>query len=166
MRILIATLHVRASAQAVPLAAGCLKACLPKELQQQTKLIDLFPETETALLCQQLLDDNPEIIAFPLYVWNRQQILQLTQLLRQKKPGVILLAGGPEASADSQRVLLEGSLDGIVRGEGEVSFAELIMQFDSGNIPAGIAGFLPVSQNTVTIPSAAVCPNLSTLPSP
>ena len=166
MRILIATLHVRASAQAVPLAAGCLKACLPKELQQQTKLIDLFPETETALLCQQLLDYNPEIIVFPLYVWNRQQILRLTQLLRQKKPEIILLAGGPEASADSQRVLLEGSLDGIVRGEGEVSFAELIMQFGSGNIPAGIAGFLSASQNNVPLPPAAVCPDLSTLPSP
>ncbi|MCD6583013.1 MAG: radical SAM protein [Desulfuromusa sp.] len=167
MRILIATLHVRASAQAVSLAAGCLKACLPTELQQQTKLIDLFPETDTALLCQQLLDLNPTIIAFPLYVWNRQQILHLTKLLRQKKPDIILLAGGPEASADSQNVIIDGSLDGIIRGEGEVSFAELIRQLSTGKSPTGIAGFLSTAQNTdPTLPAAAVCSNLSILQSP
>ena len=166
MRILIATLHVRASAQAVPLAAGCLKACLSTELQQQTKLIDLFPDAETALQCRQLLDFDPAIIAFPLYVWNREQILRLTHLLRQEKPEIILLAGGPEASADSQNVIKEGSLDGIIRGEGEVSFADLIMQFGTGKSPAVIAGFLPAAQKTVVNPPATVCPDLSTLASP
>ncbi len=166
MSILIATLHVRPSMQAVPLAAGCLKAGLPDNLQQQTELIELFPETDTALLCQQLLDLNPRIIAFPLYVWNRIQILLLSRLLRQKKPDLILLAGGPEASADSRRVLKEGLLDGIIRGEGEVSFAELIIKFRAGKSPAGAAGFLSATEDTRTLPVAAVCPDLSILPSP
>ncbi|MEA3543818.1 MAG: B12-binding domain-containing radical SAM protein [Thermodesulfobacteriota bacterium] len=166
MHILLATLHVRASAQAVSLAAGCLKACLPPELQQQTKLIDLFPEAGTDTMCQQLLDFNPTIIAFPLYVWNRQKILQLSQRLRQKKPDLILLAGGPEASADSQKVMTSGALDGVIRGEGEVSFAELIIQFNAGKSPTEIVGFLPASQTSVTIPAVAVCPDLSILPSP
>ncbi|MEA3362183.1 MAG: radical SAM protein [Thermodesulfobacteriota bacterium] len=166
MSILIATLHVRPSMQAVPLAAGCLKASLPVELQQQTQLIDLFPETDTALLCQQLLDQDPQVIAFPLYVWNRNQILLLSRLLRQRKPDLILLAGGPEASADSRRVLKDGLLDGIIRGEGEVSFAELIMKFSVGKSTAGAAGFLSATEDTATLPVAAVCPDLSILPSP
>ncbi len=166
MRILIATLHVRASAQAVPLAAGCLKASLPTELQQQTKLIDLFPQADVASLCQQLLDLNPTIIAFPLYVWNRHQILLLSKLLRQKRPNLILIAGGPEASADSQRVIKEGALDGIIRGEGEVSFAEVIMKLNSKKPTSGITGFLSASSEAHTIPSAAVCSDLSILPSP
>lgn len=166
MRILLATLHVRASTQAVPLAAGCLKACLPPDLQQQTALIDLFPLADTASLCQQLLDFNPEIIAFPLYVWNREQILHLSRLLRQKKPDLILLAGGPEASADSRNVIIEGSLDGIIRGEGEASFAELIIKLSTGKTLAGVAGFLSATQDPHTIPRAAVCPDLSVLPSP
>ncbi|MDX2478972.1 MAG: radical SAM protein [Desulfuromusa sp.] len=166
MRILIATLHVRASTQAVPLAAGCLKACLPPDFQQQTELIDLFPEADTASLCQQLLDLKPAIIAFPLYVWNRNQILHLTRLLRQQKPELNMLAGGPEASADSQKVMKEGSLDGIIRGEGETSFAELIIKLSAGKAVTGIAGFLSASQNSHTIPPAAVCSDLSILPSP
>lgn len=166
MLILLATLHVRASAQAVPLAAGCLKASLPTNLRQQTELIDLFPEMDTASLCQQLLDRNPTVIAFPLYVWNRKKILLLSQQLRQKKPELILLAGGPEASADSQKVITEGALDGVIRGEGEVSFADLILKLCAGEPATNITGFLSASQNTLTIPPAAVCPDLSLLLSP
>ncbi len=166
MHILIATLHVRPSAQAVSLAAGSLKACLPIELQTQTDLIDLFPATDIEGLAQQLLKYRPSIIAFPLYLWNRRQILQLSRLLRQKKPDLILLAGGPEASADSLKVLEEGRLNGVVRGEGEVSFAELITQFSSGEPPAEAAGFISATENGEIIPAAAICPDLSRLPSP
>ena len=44
MQIVLATLHVRPSAQAVPLAAACLAAALPEERRQQTHLLDLFPD--------------------------------------------------------------------------------------------------------------------------
>ena len=166
MRILLATLHVRPSAQAIPLAAGSLKACLSTELQQRTDLIDLFPDKDIESLAQQLLNHTPDIIAFPLYLWNRLQILQLSRLLRQKKPDLILLAGGPEASADSLKVIEEGALDGVTRGEGEVSFAELIMQFSAGESPIGAAGFISATQKGEILPAAAICPDLSLLPSP
>ncbi len=166
MRILIVTLHVRASAQAVPLAAGCLKACLPTSLQQQTDLIDLFPEIDTMSQAQQLLDLNPSVIAFPLYLWNRKDILLLSQQLRQKKPDLILLAGGPEASADSHNVIIEGALDGVIRGEGEVAFADSISALYEKTSTSEIPGFLSATQTEATIPPAAVCPDLSLLPSP
>ena len=166
MHILIATLHVRASTQSVPLAAGCLKACLPIELQQQTELIDLFPDSDNTTLCQLLLDRNPTIIAFSLYVWNRHQILLLSRLLRKKRPDLILIAGGPEASADSHNVVKEGALDGVIRGEGEASFAKLIKTLSAGNPATEIAGFLSATPNNVTLPSAAVCSDLSLLASP
>jgi len=166
MRILIATLHVRRSTQAVALAAGSLKACLPADLQQQTDLIDLFPDVAIEDLTQQLLDYSPKIIAFPLYLWNRQQILQLSRQLRQNRPDLILLAGGPEASADSSRVIAEGLLDGVVRGEGEASFTELITRFIGGESPAGAAGFIATTHDKQQLPAAAICPDLSLLPSP
>ena len=50
MTIVIATLHVRRSAQAVPLAAGCLAAALPRELPQATWLRDLDPEHSAAAI--------------------------------------------------------------------------------------------------------------------
>ena len=166
MPILIATLHVRPSAQAVSLAAGSLKASLTAELRHQTTLVDLFPDTATEGLVQQLLEYDPTIIAFPLYLWNRTQILSLSRLLRQKKPDLILLAGGPEASADSRKVIVEGLLDGVVRGEGEVSFAELMTRLSSGESTTGTVGFLAATDYGDPLPAAAVCPDLSLIPSP
>ncbi|SEA77819.1 Radical SAM superfamily enzyme YgiQ, UPF0313 family [Desulfuromusa kysingii] len=166
MQIIIATLHVRASDQAVSLAAGCLKSSLPLNTQRNTTLIDLFPEQTSASICSQLLELNPTIIAFPLYVWNREQILHICTLLRQKKPELFLIAGGPEASADSHKVIQEGSLDGVMRGEGEVSFAELIHRLSTGASPAGIAGFLSTTADNAATPDPTVCPDLSALTSP
>ena len=166
MRIIIATLHVRPSAQAVPLAAGCIKACLPQNLQAQTQLVDLFPTTTTASLCKQLLKLNPDLIAFPLYVWNRTQNLELMQLLRQQQPNIIIIAGGPEASADCTRLMATGVLDGILRGEGEVAFAELIIRLIAAKPTTGLAGYLAANSTTNKLPIAAVCPDLAVLPSP
>ena len=131
MNILIVTLHVAPSAQAVALAAGCLKAALPRHLQKRTTLLDIYPDQRLEELCTTLLTHNPEVIAFPLYVWNRAQILELSRRLKQERPEVFLLAGGPEAGADSFGVLQEGELDGIIRGEGEHPFAELMSNLEA-----------------------------------
>lgn len=140
MIIVLPTLHVRPSAQAVPLAAGCLAAALPKPLRQGVRLLDLFPEASLAAMQQQILALNPQLVAFPLYLWNRGQILQLSRKLRQARPGLLLAAGGPEAASDPQAVLAEGELDLVIRGEGEITFAELAGRLAAGQGYADVAG--------------------------
>ena len=167
MRILLVTLHVRPSDQAVPLAAANLKAVLPENLQQDTELVNLFPGETTAARCRQLLQSEPQIIAFSLYAWNRLEVLALSRLLKQHQSGLILLAGGPEASADSKAILTEGNLDGVARGEGEAVFADLVNAFVSGKKPVSIPGYLSVDhQDSNLAETAATCPELADLPSP
>ncbi len=166
MHILIATMHVRPSAQAVPLAAGCIKACLPAGLQQQTDLIDLFPEVNIEQLCRQILSFNPTIIAFPLYAWNRVQVLSIVHRLRSDCPELTVVAGGPEASADSQRLIVEGGFDGIFCGEGEVAFADLISRLIEKRSTVGVQGYLSAGGKEEKLPTAAVCRDLASLPSP
>ncbi len=164
MRILLPTLHVRRSAQAVALAAGNLKAALPAEQQLQTELLDLYLEQPLDTQLQQILASQPELVAFPLYVWNRQPVLQLCRELRRQRPDLTLLAGGPEASADPATVLQQGALDGVLCGEGEIAFAQLVVAKVRGEEPTGIDGyFAPGSSER---PTAASCPDLAKLPSP
>ncbi len=166
MRIIIATSHVRASSQAVPLAAGCLRAALPHYFRARTKLLDLFPEQDDVEIIDRLLQTRPDLIAFPLYVWNRNQILRLTTGLRQRQPGIFLVAGGPEASADPHGVLAAGALNAVIRGEGEKPFGELVSRITGGQSPAGIEGLLLAREPEGQLPEAAWCPNLDELPSP
>ena len=166
MRILLPTLHVRQSAQAVPLAAGNLKACLPPALQKQTELLDLFPRQTGEEMAAEILARQPQLIAFPLYLWNRQQLLQLCHQLRRQQSDLFLLAGGPEASADAAGVIAEGNLNGVICGEGELPFVQLANRLQRGEPTTALSGFLAADtgSNRTVIP--AVCPDLSQLSSP
>ena len=166
MRILLPTLHVRRSAQAVPLAAGNLKACLSPELQDQTELIDLFPEQSLEDQLQLLLAYQPELIAFPLYLWNRHQVLQLCRQLRTQKPSLILIAGGPEASADARNVIDEGQLDGVICGEGELAFSQLASNLNNITPRSNIPGLFTAGSDANQALASASCPDLAQLTSP
>ncbi len=166
MQIVLATLHVRPSAQAVPLAAACLAAALPEERRQQTHLLDLFPEQSDDELLSTILAGHPTLVAFPLYLWNRRRLLALSRRLRQRQPGLFLLAGGPEATADPQGVLDEGALDAVIRGEGEATFRELVATLGRGEEPAGLAGLsLRTEAGIVSGPERPAAPP-EELPSP
>lgn len=166
MHISIPTLHVRQSTQAVPLAAGNLKACLPAEQQRQTTLIDLFPEQSSAAMMRSIMANRPQLVAFSLYLWNRQQVLQLCCDLRRQYPELFIIAGGPEASADAATVIKEGELDGVICGEGELPFAQLVNQLNSSEPPVAIPGFLAKGNDSSHSVTPAICPDLAQLPSP
>ena len=132
MRILLPTLHVRPSPQAVPLAAACLKAALPEEFRRRASLLDLYPRQSDAEMLAAILAAAPDLVAFPLYVWNRRRLLTLARQLRQSRPDLILVAGGPEVMADSASVRAEGIFDYLISGEGEETFAALVARLGHG----------------------------------
>jgi len=159
MRIVFATLHVRSSAQAVPLAAACLAAALPDELRRQSLRLDFFPDQDEEQLLTEILAGRPDLVALPLYLWNRRRALRLAQRLRQKNPGLYLVAGGPEATADPQGVLIEGELDAVIRGEGESAV--------QGTPPADLPGLVfRTAAGTSAGPERPAVASLDELPSP
>jgi radical SAM superfamily enzyme YgiQ (UPF0313 family) len=167
MRIVLVTLHVRPSAQAVPLAAGCLAAALPARLRRKARLLDLFPGTAAEQNLGRILGSDPELVAFPLYVWNREEILALTRRLRAARPNLFLLAGGPEATADPEGVLQEGFLNAVIRGEGEEVFRVLVEGLARGAAPSPLPGLtLQTPEGIVAGPEPAGAANLEDLPSP
>ena len=66
MNIVLPTLHVRRSAQAVPLAAACLAAALPAEVRKEVHLLDLFPDQSEEAMAAEILSRHPEMVAFPI----------------------------------------------------------------------------------------------------
>ncbi len=140
MNIALVTLHVRRSAQAVPLAAGCLAAALPEELRRQARLVDLFPDQTPEAMETAILATNPAVVGFSLYSWSRVASLTLARRLRHSQRNVFLVAGGPEATTDPQGILEEGELDAVIRGEGESTFRELMLQLAQGRPPEAVPG--------------------------
>lgn len=167
MRILLVTLHVRPSAQAVPLAAGCLAAALPDRRRRNVRLLDLFPRAAEGEALERILGFDPQMVAFPLYAWNRQEVLSLARRLRADRPRLFLLCGGPEASADPEGVLREGGLDAVIRGEGEGPFRDLVEALARGKAPSALPGLvLQTPAGIVSGPEPRAAASLEELSSP
>lgn len=79
------------------------------------------------LILQSLYQEKAAVVAFSCYIWNVREILTIAKELYKVAPKVHIWLGGPEVSYDSRKVLEENSfLEGIIQGEGEVTFYELV----------------------------------------
>ncbi|MDT8442752.1 MAG: DUF4080 domain-containing protein [Desulfuromonadales bacterium] len=132
MKIVFCTLHVRRSAQAVPLAAGYLAAALPADVRRGATLVDVFPDQSDREIIELILTHKPQLVMFPVYVWNRQRIVQIARRLHDQQPALQLIGGGPEATGDLDRLISEAPWTALVLGEGEGALRGLVEQLAKG----------------------------------
>lgn len=80
---------------------------------------------------------RPDLLAFSCYIWNIQLILEAIHDIHKVLPEVPIWLGGPEVSYDPETVLLKaGEITGILVGEGEQTFLELMEYYieDKGTL--------------------------------
>ena len=77
-------------------------------------------------IADDILNTQSDIIAFSCYIWNIEYIQKVCTLLKQKKPEIIIIFGGPEVTYEPQYFLEHYPVDYIISGEGEVVFGQLI----------------------------------------
>ncbi len=167
MKIVFPTLHVRRSAQAVPIAAGCLAAALPSALRNQTTFLDFFPEDSEQNILSAILAEQPDLVAFPVYVWNRRQVTNLAIRLHEQNPELVLVAGGPEVTGDPATIADTAFWSALVHGEGEESFARLVEALEADQPVENIAGISwePTAESVASALTVHI-EDLNPLPSP
>ncbi|MDG5469307.1 DUF4080 domain-containing protein [Deltaproteobacteria bacterium IMCC39524] len=166
MKIVFCTLHVRRSTQAISLAAGCLASALPEPLSQTSTLVDAFPDQSDQEILTMILQTQPDVVAFPVYVWNRLRLIVIAKKLHKQAPHIRLIAGGPEATGDANGLLAAAPWTALVHGEGEAAFSGLINAL-AENLPAQpLPGVSWVSQENI-FSGPECCPHdLDKAPSP
>lgn len=75
-------------------------------------------------IAQKLLEKNPKIIGFGVYIWNVQDVQEIVNIIKSIRPEIYIILGGPEVSYEPLRVNLD-SCDYIISGEGEELFYQL-----------------------------------------
>ncbi len=79
------------------------------------------------VILQSVYQEKAAVVAFSCYIWNIYEILTIAKELHKVAPDVRIWLGGPEVSYDSRKVLKENPfVEGIVCGEGEKTFYELV----------------------------------------
>jgi radical SAM superfamily enzyme YgiQ (UPF0313 family) len=115
----------------VPLAAGYLKAYAQAQGLLDQVEIDILPRriadtAGDALLVETIIARPPDVLGFSLYTWNSERSLAIAERVKQCRPGILVVGGGPEVQPDNAWLLQHPALDIGVIGEGEQTFAVLL----------------------------------------
>ena len=86
-------------------------------------------------ICDHVADTRC-LIAFSCYIWNIEYVKKLALLLSHVIPSAKIWVGGPEVSYSAEAFLQENpAVTGVMTGEGEAVFTELIQADLLQNIP-------------------------------
>ena len=129
-----------------------------------------YRDTDWEVIAKEILEREPDLVAFACYIWNTPAVLGISKLIKQMKPEVMITLGGPEVSYDHLGVMEKNScVDHIVINEGEMTFTELLKSLLNGTSSLSeVQGlcFRDESGAVVTTPPRPFEKNLDLLPSP
>lgn len=162
MRTLLTTLHskyIHPSLALPCLAAYCGEACGEILIREHT-----IHQPKENLLAQ-ILAIRPDVVAFSVYVWNRQLTLELATALKVARPELRLVLGGPEVSFENADFFCSCPVDALICGEGEIPLRHLLHAWNAGLPLTAIAG-LQLPGQSATQAGQSQLENLDELPSP
>lgn len=111
-----------------------------KDVPMELKLAEYTINHRLEDIRKEIYREKADIVAFSCYIWNIDQIYELTAELKKVAPETAIWLGGPEVSYDAGQVLTQHpEIDVVMMGEGERTFRQLTHQWESGDL-SGIAG--------------------------
>lgn len=87
---------------------------------------------EIAAVAEDILHSRCDILGLSVYIWNVTVIERLIRLLREQKPNLIIILGGPEVMYDVDYYLRAWPVDYVLSGDGEFVLGELIEALSQG----------------------------------
>lgn len=165
MRTLLTTLHskyIHASLSLPYLAAYCGEGCGELLIREFT-----IHEPKEQVLAA-LLAEQPEVVAFSVYLWNRREILELADALATAQPEIRIVLGGPEVSFSGAELFAAApGVTALVRGEGEEPLRRLLTAWAAGEEPGAIPRVtLRSADGLIVGPDSPPLPDLDAIPSP
>ncbi len=70
---------------------------------------------------------NPDVVGSTAVTMNVKGGLRILKDYKEERPGIVTVMGGPHVTFDADNILMDNSfVDFIVRGEGEITFTEML----------------------------------------
>ena len=106
------------------------------DLQNDTQLIEYNINTRPIDIVESLLEQEPKIIGFGVYIWNTEATTQIVKLIKKIKPEICIILGGPEVSYEFEAQEIVKAADYLITGQADQMFPEICQLILSGNKPA------------------------------
>ena len=122
------------------LAVYCLKA-YAQTRGERVALKEYTINQNPEEILRDLYLEKPDVLALSCYIWNISVVREIGAELHKLLPELSIWVGGPEVSYDAERFLGDNSwASGVMRGEGEITFAELLGRIREGQTLYGLKG--------------------------
>jgi radical SAM superfamily enzyme YgiQ (UPF0313 family) len=130
--------------------------------------LDLDTDVDPWWVAWRVLGLEPDVLAISVTCWNARAVYEVCRIVASVRPECAIVLGGPEVGPDAEAVLTTHPEVGIiVRGEGELTFADLLAELAVGGKAWRVDGItLRRSGEVVATPDRALVGNLDDLPSP
>lgn len=127
----------------------------------------LYKRIRIADAVEQLKD--ADIVGFSTYVWNGRISLEIARRLKELKPGIVILFGGPHVPDQPEAFMRANrQIDLAVHNEGEITFLKLLESYPDRESWASLAGVSMVKADGsfVRNPNSDRVRDLDEIPSP
>jgi radical SAM superfamily enzyme YgiQ (UPF0313 family) len=155
------------------LALGYLKSYAEKEkfILQNTEIVIVDFDAEIHDVRQvvyYLSQSKPDVIGFSCFCWSINKILETARVVKMIFPHIKIVLGGPEVGPVATKYLEENRfIDAVVKGEGEVTFAELLKYYAGRGRLEEINGIsYRVDGQVLENPDRPLIEDLAEIPSP
>jgi radical SAM superfamily enzyme YgiQ (UPF0313 family) len=105
------------------------------EMQSQAALLEFDLKPRPVDLAEALLARSPKIIGLGVYIWNITEITALVAALKQLRPDVTIILGGPEVSFETDTQPVVGLADYVITGEADLTFPQVCHRILQGDRP-------------------------------
>ena len=128
-------------------AVYSLRACAGEKLRRHVELAEYTINQPMAEILADIYARRPDAMGFSSYIWNWRLVRELLGELPKLLPDAAIWLGGPEVSYDADVILREyPQVAGIMVGEGEATFRELLDYYVKGARAARSEGEEPVAE--------------------
>ncbi|MGH7790664.1 MAG: B12-binding domain-containing radical SAM protein, partial [Candidatus Binatia bacterium] len=113
----------------MPLGVAYMKAVMDRDLPAVRSRLFAYPDR----LLAALEDAPPDVLMLSNYMWNEQLSLRIAAVAKRRRPGMLVVMGGPNICVEPERQLAymaaNPALDVYALGEGDFLARELVQHF-------------------------------------
>jgi radical SAM superfamily enzyme YgiQ (UPF0313 family) len=122
-------------------------------LGSASRIVEFTIHERPTDIVERLLEHDPAIVGFGVYIWNLIQTTEVVALLKALRPDLRVVLGGPEVSHEYQDLPILAQADYLITGQADLAFGQLCAQILQGRPPAQkVLHPAPVTPNQLQLP--------------
>jgi len=98
----------------------------------KSEILEFTINQRSDIIIEEILQRQPKIIGFGVYIWNTEQTRQVIAQLKVIQPEIKIILGGPEVSYESDLQEIVSLADYVISGAAETEFSRLCEKLLNG----------------------------------